>query len=236
MTENASRIGGVMDAIISRLTSAPPEDTAEREQRDRDHRATACLEGLMKDIGPRHRACRLENFECPRADQRAALKQVAEWVKGMVDHTLSGSGLFLYGPPGTGKDHLAVSGLRAAAALGFACRWANMQLLYGDIAGAVADSRNTERILNAYAKPDILCLSDPFLGVGQTESNYRTLYRLVTDRYDQCKPTWVTLNAHNREQAIKALTEPVYDRLIHGALAVYCNWESYRKPRTRDAA
>jgi hypothetical protein len=52
---------------------------------------------------------------------------------------------------------------------------------------------------------------------------------LIDDRYNDCKPTLVTMNVADGKEADTKLGSPILDRLRHGAITIKCEWPSYRK-------
>jgi hypothetical protein len=58
------------------------------------------------------------------------------------------------------------------------------------------------------------------------------LFRVVDARYRQCKPTWITVNAVGRTELDRRMGAQTADRITDGAVALFCNWPSYRKAST----
>ena len=55
------------------------------------------------------------------------------------------------------------------------------------------------------------------------------LFRILDGRYSRRRPTWVTVNVSSRAELNERLTPQNADRLRDGALAVFCDWQTYRK-------
>lgn len=183
---------------------------------------------MSADLGPRFRRCSLDNFELYDPRQEKVLAELRALEPHLLEHVNAGCGLIFYGPPGTGKDHLAAAMLKRLALQGCMARWRNMQLVYGRAADLVVSDSSTHPLVQELVRPKVLCLSDPVLPIGQTEANLRMLYRIVAERYDKLRSTWITLNVRNAAEAVALLTEPVFSRLRDGALRFFCDWEDYR--------
>lgn len=55
------------------------------------------------------------------------------------------------------------------------------------------------------------------------------LYRIIDGRYRQQKPTWFTVNVASAAEGEQQISGPVFDRMRDNAVAVFCNWPSYRQ-------
>jgi hypothetical protein len=55
------------------------------------------------------------------------------------------------------------------------------------------------------------------------------LYRVLDRRYREVKPTWVTINAEDADDAKAKLGAPIFDRLKDNAELVPCFWPSFRE-------
>ena len=51
----------------------------------------------------------------------------------------------------------------------------------------------------------------------------------IDRRYRDLKATVMTLNVATRKEAEDRLSPNIVDRLAHGAMAIHCNWPSYRR-------
>lgn len=186
---------------------------------------------LNLDLRKRFRRCSLKDYKVYDPAQRDVVARLRELQDDVVEHVKAGRGLFLYGPCGTGKDHLVVALLRKAAWSGLLARMVNGIKLFGDVADAWRRDYSERDVIDPLLRPDVLLISDPVLPSGITESNQRTLYRLVSGRYDNGLSTWCTTNVAGSKGAIELLGNQVYSRLIDDALRLKCSWPCYRSQR-----
>ena len=226
------------DQVLERIGNPSPEAVARADrQREDDLRRVAalhrkdCIEALDRDLGKRFRQCGLKNYEVYDPAQEPVVDRLKELQAGVVDHVRAGRGLFLYGSCGTGKDHLLAAVVRKAAWEGLSARFVNGIKLFGDVADAWREERSEGDVVGPLLRPDVLLISDPVLPSGITESNQRTLYRLIAGRYDRGRSTWCTCNVAGATGAAELLGRQVYDRLIDDAIRLHCNWPSYRERR-----
>lgn len=223
------------------LASRTPEELAafernraEEKQRQLKQSRMNTWERLIGYIGKRYAESRLANFQADTEAQKSVVAQLNKFCDEIEDRTQAGQGIVLSGPRGTGKDHLAVACLRAAVLFhGIRADWIDGQCLYREFRDNI-DSENKEiQLIRQYTAPTILLISDP---VPATESltafQQSTLWSIIDQRYRNMNPTWVTMNVGSSEEAEKRLGAQIVDRLREGALALVCNWPSYRKSAT----
>jgi hypothetical protein len=55
------------------------------------------------------------------------------------------------------------------------------------------------------------------------------LFRILDGRYNHLRPTWVSVNVSNRNELDERMGVTLAERLVDGALTIFCNWPSYRK-------
>jgi DNA replication protein DnaC len=159
-----------------------------------------------------------------------ALRQYGDNIE---DEVAQGNGIVLFGPSGGGKDHLLIGLARAAIKARLKVDWDNGQDLYGRFRDAMGSNEPEFVMVREYTAPDVLILSDPLPPQGSlTDFQSATLFRILDARYRICRPTWVTLNVASGAEAESRMGVSLVDRLRHGSLCVWCNWPSYRKPRT----
>lgn len=188
------------------------------------------VQDVLVTVGARYRGCTLDNFELSdeppaRKAQEGVLARLRAFCAAGC-----GGGLLFFGPAGTGKDHLMVAALRNAAARKIACHWVSGVELYASWRDAIGEERNEHRDLAPLVRPSILAISDPIPPVGElTAHQAAKLFWLIDSRYRAAKPTWATLNAKSGDDASSKITAQIVDRLKHDALALACNWPSYRR-------
>jgi DNA replication protein DnaC len=194
------------------------------------------VSALVRAAGPRYTPCRLGNFELDgkpehRAAKAAAVKALSDYAATVKDRRAAREGIVLYGAVGTGKDHLAFAVARAAVLAGFSVRWLNGQDWFGQVRDGMDSGTSEESIVGRIANADFAVISDPLPPIGNLTTHQSTmLYRAIDDRYNAGKPTIVTLNVKDDNEADTRLGEATWDRLCHGAWKIRCHWPSHRKP------
>lgn len=233
--------GWVRYAVPASLPPAAMAAAEERLRREEEAREAAMhserVATLIRSAGPRYTPCRLANFELesPKAEHRAAkaaaVKALNEYASTVKDRRSAREGIVLYGAVGTGKDHLAFAIARAAVLAGFSVRWLNGQDWFGQVRDSMDNGTSEDSIVGRIANADFTVISDPLPPIGNLTPHQATmLYRAVDDRYNAGKPTIVTLNVKDDDEADQRLGEATWDRLCHGAWKIRCHWPSYRKP------
>ncbi len=230
----------VVERLLSRPAAADVSDEEWRRREDLAERArrSAAAAELIRQAGGRYDGCTVASFEIAgdertQAAKRDAIERLTTLGKALREHRDAGGNLFIYGPPGTGKDHLMIALMRhAILGYGMNVHWCNGQTLFGDFRDNIDRSTSERELLAKYVRPDILGISDPVPPKGEI-STYASsmLYRIIDERYRRLKPTWATVNVSKRDEAVKELTGPIYDRLCDNAVTVFCNWASYRQSR-----
>lgn len=160
------------------------------------------------------------------------MEKVREYTRNLPATIGDGGGLILFGPKGTGKDHLAMAATQnAIMSHGIDVEWVNGMDLFGEFRDAMNSDGTTERdIINRYARHQVLYISDPVPPAGNlTEFQSAALFRILDARYSHKRPTWVTVNVTSAQELDARIGTQNGDRLRDGALAIFCNWASYRK-------
>ena len=155
------------------------------------------------------------------------------WAVVEACDVTAGGGIVLFGPCGTGKDHLLVAAAREVIAKHSArVEWRNGMDLFGDFRDLIANHGTEREFLTSLVHPDVLVISDPLPPAGSlTEFQSSLLLRILDRRYRQLKPTWISVNVANGQEADARMGAACWDRIKEGALAAYCSWPSWRRPR-----
>jgi DNA replication protein DnaC len=158
----------------------------------------------------------------------AALAQGDTWLE-------TGTNILAFGPPGTGKSHLA-------AALGYALVDAGYRVLFTrttDLVQQLQTARKDLKLAAAIEKLDkyhLLILDDlSYLQKSQAETS--VLFELISARYER-RSIMITANqpfgAWDKIFPDPAMTVAAIDRLVHHAIILEINTDSYRR-RTAQA-
>jgi DNA replication protein DnaC len=188
------------------------------------------MDDFLENRGKRYATCTLESYQCTNPLQKNIVRELGEYAT-LARATLDrGQNVILIGPKGTGKDHLLVAlAKRVFMVTGEVPHWRNgVELLEQFHADAMEPK--PWRFGNPLTDSKILYLSDILPPSGSlSESKQSALFRVIDSRYSHLKPTWMTLNVADGEEAEQRMGAQVVDRLRDGALVLQCNWESHRK-------
>lgn len=197
---------------------------AEREQR---------WAAFVARVGRRYADATLDGYVVSGELQRKAFARVCDYARQIEANVREGRNLVLYGPPGTGKDHLAVAVCRRAIGAGIRCVATDGQALFQAARDAIGKPISEAELLAPFLRADLLLVSDPVppLESAKGASDYQltVLWRIIDGRYRDLRPTIVTVNVADRAEMDRRLAPNLVDRLIDGATAVQCKWESYRR-------
>ena len=217
-----------------RLAAQSPSQESTRDQeplgQDERRRRYGLAENLCRDAGERARSWRFSTYECPGLEHADVFGTVKEWAKDFDPS--SPAGLVLAGPVGAGKDHLAFAAtLDVILRHGVSARWVSVRDMFGRIRDGFSNDTSERRILQEYVAPQVLILSDPFLaGVTLTTWQADFMFRLVDQRWREMRATVVTCNIVSDEDAISRIGAATWNRITDGAMVVWCNLPSYRRP------
>lgn len=185
---------------------------------------------LIRDRGSRYANCTLANYEITTDQQRAEVERLRDYSDHVAERISEGQSIIWIGPAGTGKDHLMIALCYAAIGECKTVVWKNGTSLWVDFRSCIGSERDEWEVIRELTAPDLLCISDPLPPRGPlTDYQASNLLTIIDERYSRQKPTWVTINAANRQESEERLGSQVVDRLGHGALIVRCNWKSYRR-------
>lgn len=230
-------LASIVKAVVKAIPEPTPEEIAERQkaQAEMERRRQLAerhgnLERFLAARGARYAECRLSNYKADTDRQVQSVAMLTDYCENVIERVTSGVNLVLIGPAGTGKDHLMTAVCRAAILAGRSLLWRNGQDLWGDFRDAISNEANEAATIRRFVSADVLAISDPLPPRGlMSDFQVATLFRIVDGRYSHMRPTFVTLNVASRTEAEERMGLQIVDRLCHGALAVGCNWGSYRK-------
>ncbi len=229
----------IVEADVLKRNNFDPADAAhlievaKKEQARRD--GIACqgrLQKFNKTIGARFAAASLDNYKTELPGQAKALAAVRSYAGSVKERASAGEGIVLFGAAGTGKTHLLAAVAKAAILAGLSVEWRNGQDLFGEFRAAIDGNGNEDSIIKALVKADVL-VADDLLPPGGRLSDYQAtmLYRITNARYEQCRPTLVSMNVADGEEAAAGMGAQVVDRLRDGALTLFCDWPTNRKAK-----
>jgi len=215
-----------IDRIMDRLPDSP-----ETQEIDEQTRRLECWNRFAANIGPRYETCLLSNFKTLGETQKSVVSELQEYIRDMPARVGAGQGILLYGPKGTGKDHLLAALCRAAIVRhNLYVRWLNGVDFYRELRDRMDSLHREQEIVDRYSHATILYFSDPLPPVGDlTSYQSSALFSVIDRRYRDHKPTWISLNVQDSEEASRRMGASIVDRIKENALTLRCNWESYRK-------
>jgi DNA replication protein DnaC len=158
----------------------------------------------------------------------AALAQGDSWLE-------TGTNILAFGPPGTGKSHLA-------AALGYALVDAGYRVLFTrttDLVQQLQTARKDLKLAPAIEKLDKyhLLILDDLSYLQKSHAETSVLFELISARYER-RSIMITANqpfgAWDKIFPDPAMTVAAIDRLVHHAIILEMNTDSYRR-RTAQA-
>lgn len=190
--------------------------------------ASGNMEAFIEKRGSRYKECTFENYHTTNKHQEKVVNALIDYSKRAKEMIAKGKNVLLIGSKGTGKDHLLCAlAKRCFMESGLVPRWKNgVDLLEQFHRDALNGS---SWLTNPLGDASILYVSDPVPPVGGlSESKQSAMFKLIDQRYSQMKPTWMTLNVADGKDAEARMGSQTVDRLRHGALVLFCNWESYR--------
>ncbi len=215
-----------------------PQQIAARDQqhakaREEEHKAKrkAKWDILVDQRGKRYEDCTFLTFATGASQAKLKARSSAkEYARDIEANVRTGKNLILFGPKGTGKDHLLMAVARVATLdYGIRVTWHNGMELFADMRDTFGGRQTEKEFITKFTGPSVLAISDPLPAQGVlSDFQVSLLFRIIDSRYNQMKPTWLTLNVEKKEEAAERLTPQIHDRLRHGACAVEGDWASYR--------
>ena len=211
---------------IERMMAHATKWQAERDECKRQSRH----HNLAEAVGPRFASATLADYQIGCDEQRAAMELIQAYMKAIKERVAAGAGVVLFGSAGSGKTHLLVGMGKAAIDAGYTVEWRNGVDLAAEFRSTIGGHGSEDDIVKELVEAEILILDDvlPVAGV-LSEYQAGNLYRVINGRYHQMRPTWASMNVADGSEAEKGMGCQIVDRLRHGALTLFCGWESYRK-------
>jgi DNA replication protein DnaC len=226
-----SALGSVTTRTQKAAENSERLTPAEKSRQEGLHKWLA----LQQRLGQRYAECKLSNFELyedeeHKREQMKVIDSLRTYGEHMEKFVGRGSGIILFGPAGTGKDHLLAAMMAHACWHNLNVAWRNGMSLYAERRDAIHAERLERELIQELTLPDVLAISDPVPPWGTlTDGQVEFLFRVVDARYRQCKPIWMTANFTEGKEAESRIGNQIVDRLRDGALALHCNWPSFRK-------
>lgn len=186
-----------------------------RRMKTRLRKAKLRQQGSVEDIDFRH----------PRGLDKSLVIRLADcqWIS-------KHNNLIITGPTGVGKSYLACAFAEKACREGFSALYMRTSKLFEDLSLAKGDGRYL-KLLNSYAKTDLLVLDDYGL-LELNQEQRHDLLEILEDRHG-LKSTLVTSQLpvdHWHEQiGDPTLADAILDRLVHSAHKIKLKGESMRK-------
>lgn len=201
--------------------------------RDRYSKAIYAWDRLKQRRGRRYEACRFDNYEATGSTQKEVVEKLSNYARSGETQFDQGRSVILFGPKGTGKDHLLMAlAYEFIRWCGRSVAWINGVDLMEDFQLAALDKPTKH--FGGYrestpSKCDVLWISDPLPPSGAlSDFQQRALFQLLDRRYNDLRPTWLSINVASGEEAEARMGAQVVDRLRQEALYHFCNWASFR--------
>jgi DNA replication protein DnaC len=202
----------------------------ERERRAEMGQRASRWENLLGARGSRYADAKLTSFTVTDPKQQPILEQLRDYQANILERIQEGDGLILFGPKGTGKDHLAMAMARTAIGAGRTVVWKNGMDLFGDFRDAMDKGDSEKSMVKELVNPDVLYLSDPLPPIGPLTPYQATMvFRILDGRYNHRRTTWVTVNVTGSKELDDRMGAQNGDRIRDGAMALFCDWASYRR-------
>lgn len=196
----------------------------------RTENARRSVETLISIRGRRYADCTFESYRTTTEEQRNVVALLRKYAHQTIREVEAGRNLVLFGPKGTGKDHLLMALAKVfAISAGVQIHWVNGVDLLDQLRRDSLSFETRPQSANEFRNVDVLWISDPLPPSGPLcEVHQAALFGLIDARYSHMRPTWVSMNVASAAEAEERMGAQMVDRLRHGAVSCYCNWNSYR--------
>lgn len=169
-----------------------------------------------------------------QASQQSVISRLKDYCIQMTDHLPRGKNLILFGSMGTGKDYMVTNAMRyAVLELGVQVTWMNgAEMLDEFLSAQKGDFK--KRLIYSLSSAPILAVSDPLQpGTCLTDAQNSTFLDVIDKRYRAKRPTWLTVNIMDRDDATDRTCPQLVDRLWENAELLECKWPSFRERLAR---
>ena len=223
--------GNLQKAFERAADFSDEREKAKAAERERLRRR-GLVSQLAKDLGRRDgpELATLDRFEAWRQEVESVKNRVQGLITSLPAMTERGEGIIWFGSVGSGKDHLQAALLYEAARQGISCRRFVGSDFFGRLRDGMIEETKEAAVIMEFTKPQIVAISDPAPPSGVlTSFRIEFLWRLINQRYEAKRPTWMTLNATGISEIEDILSSQTWDRLQDQAELIECSWPSYRE-------
>lgn len=184
----------------------------------------------MARRGSRYRKCSLANYIADTPEKKQVVEHVRQYLENFEERFNDGQDVMFIGPTGTGKDHLMTAMLRAAVWRKENVVWRNGFDLFQEFYDSMSGGTEEGVLIKRYTEADVLAISDPIPPKkGLSPYQAGVFFSILDRRYSNERPTWVTINVKDRDEAEEKMGVSTVDRLAENALVLSCDWPSFRK-------
>lgn len=214
------------------------QERREREIEYQNQQRAEMWKRLGSRIGPDYAAADLAAWVFhgaadDRQSQRNVIAKLNTYLDELRANVEGGKNLLVMGPMGSGKDVLMAAAMKfATLQWGLDVMWRNGMSLYAEIRSSMspASEQSESCLLRMMIDAQVLAISDPLPPSGAlTEFQAATLFAILDARYRHRRPTWITINVLNRNEAQARMGAQNVDRLAHRATTLFTNWGSFRE-------
>lgn len=229
-----------MERILRCKRNGEEQEILEQQEAD-ERRRQWMLRDVLTHIGDRYQpnSVSLDNYQTLHKGQAQILGRVRALAERLPELVKQGESIVWYGTPGTGKDHMMHSLLHIVTGrCGLSARWIPGYRLYARLRATISRSRGESEweVLDELTGRNVLAVSDPIPpGADPSSWELNKLFAVIDQRYQNNRPTWLTMNVASEAEAAEKLTTQIWDRLIDRGHRLPCFWPSFRAERRPEA-